>query len=57
VKWLKEVHGLVWTAVGTGLCLIALSGTTRRWGMWITGIGLAAHLLGVLLPSDDRDKS
>jgi hypothetical protein len=47
MKWVKEIHGLVWTVVGTGLCLITLSGSTRTWGLWITGIGLVAHFLGV----------
>ena len=56
MKWVKEIHGLVWTAVGTGLCLITLSGSTRTWGLWITGIGLAAHFLGLYGQNGDDNQ-
>lgn len=54
MKLFKELHSLVWTLVGTGLCLITLSGQTRRWGLWITVLGLTIHLVGLLL--SDKDK-
>lgn len=53
MKIIKEVHNLVWTLVGTGLCLITLSGQTRRWGVGITLIGLTFHLGGLLLSKND----
>jgi hypothetical protein len=52
MKAIKEVHALVWTAVGTGLCLITLSGSTRTLGLWITGIGVFLHFLGLSLPKE-----
>jgi len=56
VKILKDIHSLIWTVVGTGLCLITLSGATRRSGLFITAIGLTLHFVGLLLP-EDKDSS
>jgi|Laugrespbdmm15sn_2_1035079.scaffolds.fasta_scaffold355631_1 hypothetical protein len=53
MKWLNEIHNLVWTAVGTGLVLITLSGRTRSLGIWITGVGLTIHIIGVVLSQKD----
>lgn len=56
MKILKDIHSLIWTVVGTGLCLITLSGATRRSGLFITAIGLTLHFVGLLLP-EDKDSS
>lgn len=53
MKALREVHALVWTAVGTGLCLITLSGSTRTYGLVITAVGVLIHFVGLLFPQDD----
>lgn len=56
MKLIKELHSLVWTLVGTGLCLITLSGQTRRMGFWITALGLGFHLIGLVF-SDKNEES
>ena len=48
-KIISEVHELTWTLGGTGLVLITLSGKTRDLGIWITGVSIVVHLLGVLI--------
>ena len=53
MKALREVHALVWTAVGTGLCLITLSGSTQTYGLVITAVGVLIHFVGLLFPKDD----
>jgi hypothetical protein len=45
----KELLYLSWTLGGTGLVLITLSSNTLRWGIWISGIALFTHLLGVAI--------
>jgi hypothetical protein len=54
-KFLGEIHGLVLTTCGTGLVLITLSGSTRTWGIWITLIGTAIHLVGAALKKDENE--
>ena len=51
-KFFNEVHDLTMTLMGTGLVLITLSGSTRTSGIWITIIGIAAHLLGSFFKKD-----
>jgi hypothetical protein len=48
-KLLSEIHGLTWTLAGTGMVLITLSGSTRIFGIQITLVAIAIHLLGALL--------
>ena len=48
----NEVLALSWTLGGTGLVLITLSGETLKWGLWISGLSLFFHLLGVLFFSN-----
>jgi hypothetical protein len=38
-----------WTLAGTGLVLITLSGSTRRFGIQITLVAIVIHLLGSIL--------
>lgn len=51
-KFVKEFHALAWTLAGTALVLITLSGDTRNQALWISGIALAIHLVGVALSKD-----
>jgi hypothetical protein len=48
-KIISEVHELTWTLGGTGLVLITLSGQTRSLGIWITGVSIVVHMVGVLI--------
>jgi hypothetical protein len=52
-KLVNEMHALAWTLGGTGLVLITLSGSTLKWGVWISVASLAVHLIGVLLHKDE----
>ena len=52
-KIMSELHGLAWTLGGTGLVLITLSGQTRTWGIWISLVSLAVHLLGAIFKGDE----
>jgi hypothetical protein len=47
-KILSEIHGLTWTLAGTGMVLITLSGSTRVFGIQITLVAIAIHLLGAI---------
>ena len=51
-KFFNEIHGLTMTIMGTGLVLITLSGSTRTTGIWITLIGIAAHLIWSFFKKD-----
>ena len=54
-KLLKEAHSLAWTLAGTALVLITLSGDVKRVGIWISGIALVIHLLGILLTPNNEE--
>jgi len=54
-KFFKETSALAWTLGGTALVLITLSGTTQAIGLWISGLSLIAHFLGVLFTQDEGD--
>lgn len=54
---LDEVKGLVWTLAGTGLVLITLSGSTLKWGIWISVAGLVIHLTATALSAGEKDES
>jgi hypothetical protein len=47
-RLLEDITALAWTLAGTGLVLITLTGSTRKLGMIIAGIGLAINLVGLL---------
>lgn len=51
-KFVQAVNGLVWTLAGTALVLITLSGQTRTYGMWISGVALALNIVGLLLEDE-----
>jgi hypothetical protein len=53
-KFFKEAHALAWTIAGTALVLITLSGETKKWALWISGITLVIHMLGVFLSKEDE---
>jgi len=48
-KIVSEIHALTWTLAGTGMVLITLSGSTRRFGIQITLVAIVIHLLGSIL--------
>lgn len=52
-KLLNEAHALAWTIAGTALVLITLSGQVKTYGLWISGIALCIHLVGVLIKKDE----
>jgi hypothetical protein len=47
------VSDLAWTIGGTGLVLITLSGDTKKWGLWISGISLVVYGIGLALKKED----
>lgn len=53
LKFIKEVHSLVWTIAGTLLVLITLSGRVRSYGLTVSGVSLALHFLGMLIKNKD----
>lgn len=48
-KIVSEIHGLTWTLAGTGMVLITLSGSTRRFGIQITLVAIIVHMVGTIL--------
>lgn len=52
-KLLNEAHALAWTIAGTALVLITLSGQVKTYGLWISGITLSIHIIGVLIKKDE----
>ena len=52
-KIVKEFHSLAWTLAGAVTVLITLSGETRTMGIWISGIALTIHLLGIVFKKED----
>lgn len=53
MKWLEEFRGLIWTLAGTALVLITLSGQTKTFGLWISGIALATHVLSLVINREE----
>jgi len=57
VKTLKKItnefHSLAWTIAGAATVLITLSGDTRTMGLWISGIALVVHLLGIIFKKSE----
>ena len=49
---LLESSALAWTVGGVALVLITMSGRTLQWGLWIAGISLLTHLVGVVVGRD-----
>jgi hypothetical protein len=47
-RLLEDITALAWTLAGTGLVLITLSGSTRRMGLIIAGVGLAINIIGLV---------
>lgn len=52
-KITKEFHSLAWTLAGAVTVLITLSGSTRTTGIWISGIALGVHLLGIIFKKNE----
>lgn len=44
---------LAWTVGGVGLVLITLSGSTLKWGIWISIASFAMHIAGTVLGGDE----
>jgi hypothetical protein len=56
IKKLKDgLSDLSWTIAGTALVLITLSGQTRTYGLWISGIALTVYFFGIIISSDDNE--
>lgn len=53
MKWLEEFRGLIWTLAGTALVLITLSGQTKTFGLWISGIALVTHILSLVINREE----
>jgi len=56
-KLFNETTALAWTLGGTAMVLITLSGDTLRYGLWISGISLAVHLLGAFKGSKENTEN
>lgn len=54
-KLTNEFHSLIWTAAGTLLVLITLSGDVQKLAIQISVIALILHLIGVLVKRDSND--
>ncbi len=54
-KLTAEFHALIWTAAGTLLVLITLSGSVQKTAIQISVIALVLHLIGVLIRKDSED--
>jgi hypothetical protein len=52
-KIVSEFHSLAWTIAGAVTVLITLSGQTRTLGVWISGVALVVHLLGIIFKKED----
>lgn len=53
-KIVSETYGLTWTLAGTSLVLITLSGDVQRYAIWITGLAMFIHLVGVLIKKEEK---
>lgn len=53
-KLIEEFKGLLWTLAGTALVLITLSGQTKTFGLWISGIALTLHVATLFFNSEDE---
>ena len=53
MKWIEEFRGLIWTLAGTALVLITLSGATKTFGLWISGIALTTHVLSLFINKEE----
>jgi len=49
----EQMRELAWTVGGVGLVLITLSGSTLKWGIWISIASFAMHIMGVMLEDDE----
>lgn len=49
----EQMRELAWTVGGVGLVLITLSGSTLKWGIWISIASFAMHITGVILEGDE----
>ena len=54
-KLINQISELAWTVGGVGLVLITLSGSTLKWGIWISIASLVMHIIGVVLEKDEDD--
>jgi len=48
-KFKNQISDLAWTIGGVGLVLITLSGSTLKWGIWISIASLAMHVIGTIV--------
>lgn len=55
-KLTTEFHALIWTAAGTLLVLITLSGSVQKTAIQISVAALILHLIGVLVRKDSENE-
>jgi len=55
-KLTSEFHALIWTAAGTLLVLITLSGDVQKLAIQISVAALILHLIGVLLKMGQKNE-
>lgn len=54
-KILGELSSLGWTLAGTGLVLITLSGSTQKWGIYMSIVALIIHIVGFAANAGDDE--
>jgi len=54
-KLTSEFHSLIWTAAGTLLVLITLSGDVQKLAIQISVAALILHFIGVLIKRDSNE--
>jgi hypothetical protein len=54
-KILGELSSLGWTLAGTGLVLITLSGSTQKWGIYMSIAALVIHIVGFAANAGDDE--
>jgi len=53
-RFIREIIAMGWSVVGAGFVLMTVTGSVFRIGMWLTIVGVAIQLLGILIPEEDE---
>lgn len=54
-RLLRELIAMGWSVVGAGFVLMTVTGSVFRIGMWLTIVGVAVQMLGLLIPEEDDE--